>query len=95
MLVANASGAPGDVVGCSLRRGLTGSLLADTAEARLVTGAPFATGSFAVLPLAASFDLTSTEAVKIRCITTVNAANGAFVQFAKLNAVKVETLTPQ
>jgi hypothetical protein len=93
--VANVSGDPGDMVTCSLRHGLTGNLVADLAETRLIPGAPFATGSFAVLPLTGSVDLPSTEAVKLHCLTTVTSSNGAFVQFAKLNAVKVETLTPQ
>jgi hypothetical protein len=37
----------------------------------------------------------TSEAVTIRCGTTVNAVNGAFVQYARLNAVKVETLILQ
>jgi len=95
VMVGNVAGIAGDAVGCSLRHGLNGSTLADTAEVRLAAGAPFAAGSFTVLPLAASLDITATEAVKIRCNTTVNPVNGAFVQYARLNAVKVETLTLQ
>lgn len=78
-------------VSCTLRYAASG--LIDIAATRLVAGAPFATGSIATLPLAGSFVVgPAGENVRIQCGST---SPGGFAQFGKLNAVKVETLTPQ
>lgn len=89
------SGGGNDSIFCTLRHGQTGNIGIDASEVRLFPGAPFATGSVAVLPLAGVVNLTVPDVIRLVCHTTVTEPDGAFVDIAKLTAVKVETLTIQ
>ena len=97
--VANVSGSMGEDINCALGQGDYGFPfnLVDVASVRLNPGAPFATGSFVTLPLSGSISLSSADAVRVICTTSIPPSQtfpgGAFAQFAKLTAVKVETLT--
>jgi hypothetical protein len=89
--VGNRTGDDGASVGCALRYGAGAGVLIDVAEARLATGAPFATASFATLPLAGTRTLDAPQTVRMVCTTT---SSGAFAQYAQLNAVHVGAITP-
>lgn len=92
VLVGNRSSASDEEVTCSLRFGPFSSGLLDIAGARLFGGGPAAAGSFATLPLVGSISLSASETITVLCATT---SADAFAQYAKLNAVQVETLTLQ
>jgi hypothetical protein len=93
---ASSSSAGGnDAILCTLRHGQTGNIGIDASEVRLFPGAPSATGSIAVLPLAGVVTLADADVIRLVCYTTVTEPDAAFVDIAKLTAVKVETLTNQ
>jgi hypothetical protein len=96
VLVGNVSGDSSEDISCALRWGASG--LIDQGSVRPTPGAPFFAGSLATLALAGSISLTSSDTVRVNCTTSIGASStypsGAFAQFAKLNAVRVETITP-
>ena len=96
VLVGNISGDSSEDISCALRWGA--SDLIDQGSVRPSPGAPFSAGSLATLALAGSISLTSSDTVRVNCTTSIGASStypsGAFAQFAKLNAVRVETITP-
>lgn len=91
---ASASGG-NDFVGCTLRHGTTGNIVIDQTGIRLFPGAPDTAGSYATLSLASGVSLSSPDTIRLLCTTTITDVDAAFIQYTKLNAVKVETLTPQ
>lgn len=89
VLVGNGDTADAEI-SCRL---LTGNSVGiDLAGVRLTSGAPFATGSIATLPLTGSIVVESLSEVRIQCAST---SPDAFAQYAQLSAVKVETLSVQ
>jgi hypothetical protein len=87
VLVGNGDTADAEIV-CSLL--YAASVWIDTAGVRLTGGAPAVTGSMATLPLAGRIVVDpGVWPVRIQCSST---SAGAFAQYGKLNAVKVETL---
>lgn len=101
VLVGNISGEANEDILCALRYGgPSASLIIDQTSVRPHSGAGFAAGSLVTLALTGGVSLAEDDVIKFICATSIPLSettfpSGAVAHLAKLNAVKVETLTVQ
>jgi hypothetical protein len=95
VVVGNVSGVENEDIACALRQGPFASILLDFTSVRPNPGAPFAAGSIETLALAGSASLSASDTIRVICTASIEAPGSAFAHSARLNAIKVETLTTQ